>query len=460
MAFELHEVLDTVRMTESEYFDIRAVTLGLSLLDCASTLPQTVCARVYDKVRRLAGRYVAIAEGVEQRYGVRIANKRISVTPVTLVAGGLQEADYVRLATILDAAAADVGVDFLAGFSALMERGMTRGNERYLAALPEALAATRHVCASVNCASTQAGINGDAVLRLAEVLLKTARLTSEQDSIGCTRLVAFCNAVATNPFIAGAFHDANGPDAVVHVGISGPGVVLRAVRETGPEASFNAVSEAIKRVSFKITRAGELIGRHVAKQLSREAGVPVSFGVVDLSLAPTPEEEDSVGAVLQAMGLDDIGAPGTTAALALLTESMKKGGVMAASRVGGLSGAFVPVAEDQYLRRAVERGHLSLEKLEAMTAVCSVGLDMIAVPGNTPKETLAGIMLDEFAIGMMNGKTTACRLIPVHGKTAGDHVEWGGLLGRAPVLPVSAVSGKTFVCRGGSIPPPLHSLRN
>ncbi len=460
MAFEIHEVLDTVRMTESEHFDIRAVTLGISLLDCASTLPQTVCARVYDKVRRLASRHTAVAEEVEQRYGVRIANKRVSVTPITLVAGALSRTDYVRLARTLDAAASDVGIDYLAGFSALLERGMTDGEDRFLAALPEALAATRHVCASVSCASTSAGINGDAVMRMAHVLLETARRTADQDSIGCTRLVTFCNAVATNPFIAGAFHGVNGPDAVVHVGISGPGVVLRAVRELGPEASFNDLCEAIKRTAFKITRAGELVGRHVAARLNRDAGVPVSFGVVDLSLAPTPEEEDSVGAILQAMGLEDIGAPGTTAALALLTESVKKGGIMGASRVGGLSGAFIPVAEDQYLSRAVERGHLSLEKLEALTAVCSVGLDMIAVPGDTPCETLAGIMLDEFAIGMMGNKTTACRLIPVHGKTVGDYAEWGGLLGRAPVMPVSTVRGSTFARRGGYIPPPLHSLRN
>ena len=416
MAFELHEVLDTVRMTESEHFDIRAVTLGISLVDCASTLPQTVCTRVYDKVRRLASRHTAIAGDIEQRYGVRIANKRVSVTPVTLVAGTLSRTDYVRLARVLDMAASDVGLDFIAGFSALLERGLTRGDERYLAALPEALAATRHVCASVSCASTSAGINGDAVMQVARVLLDTAERTADRDSIGCTRLVAFCNAVSANPFIAGAFHGTNGPDAVVHVGISGPGVVLRAVRELGPEASFTALCEAIKHTAFKMTRAGELIGRRVAEKLSGDAGVPVSFGVVDLSLAPTPEEEDSVGAILQAMGLEDVGAPGTTAALALLTDAVKKGGIMAASRAGGLSGAFIPVAEDRYLSRAVERGHLSLEKLEALTAVCSVGLDMIAVPGNTPQETLAGIMLDEFAIGMMGNKTTACRLIPVHGK--------------------------------------------
>ena len=305
-----------------------------------------------------------------------------------------------------------------------------------------------------------AGIKGAVVMRVANVILDTAACTADQDSVGCTRLVAFCNAVSTNPFIAGAFHGINGPDAVIHVGISGPGVVLRAVRELGPDAGFSAVCEAIKRKAFKITRAGELIGRHVADRLTGDAGVPVSFGVVDLSLAPTPEEEDSVGAILQAMGLEDVGAPGTTAALALLTDAVKKGGIMAASRAGGLSGAFMPVAEDRYLSHAVARGHLSLEKLEAMTAVCSVGLDMIALPGDTPLETLAGIMLDEFAIGMAGSKTTACRLIPVHGKAVGDVANWGGLLGSAPVMPVSTLRSDVFARRGGQIPPPLHSFRN
>ena len=460
MAYDFHEVLDTVRMTEAEYFDIRAVTLGISLLDCAGSLPQTVNAKVYDKVRRLASRHVAVAEETEQRYGITIANKRVSVTPVTLVAGALDRDEYVQVARTLDAAAKDVGLDFLAGFSALVERGLTRGDQAYLAALPEALAATEHVCASVNCATSAAGINVDAVREMARVLRDTAERTADADSIGCTRLVTFCNAVATNPFIAGAFHGVNGPEAVVHVGISGPGVVLRSVRELGSSATFTELCEAIKRAAFRITRTGDLIGRRMAEQLHQAIGVPVAFGVVDLSLAPTPEEEDSVGAILQAMGLSDVGAPGTTAALALLTDAVKKGGVMAASRVGGLSGAFIPVAEDQYLSRAVERGHLTLEKLEAMTAVCSVGLDMLALPGDTPPETLAGIMLDEFAIGMMTGKTTACRLIPVHGKSVGDFAEWGGLLGRAPVMPVSALSSEGLVNRSGVIPAPLRSLRN
>ena len=460
MAYELHEVLDTVRMTESEHFDIRAVTLGVSLLDCASVLPQTVCARAYDKIRRASAHHVAVSEEMEARYGVRIANKRVAVTPVALIAGGLSADDYIRLAMVLDAAAEDVGVDFLAGFTALVERGLTRGDEAFLDALPGALAATKHLCASVNCGSTSAGIHGDAVLRMADVILDTALRTRENDSDGCARLVSFCNAAPDNPFIAGAFHGTSGPEVAVNVGVSGPGVVLRAVRELGPDAGFGEVCEAVKRTAFKIARAGELVGRQIAQRLNARSGIPVEFGVIDLSLAPSPVEGDSVGAILVAMGLEDVGAPGTTAALAMLTESVKKGGGMAASRTGGLSGAFIPMSEDLDMARAAERGHLTLEKLEAMTSVCSVGLDMIALPGATPRETLAAIMLDEFAIGMVNNKTTACRLIPVHGKDVGDYAEWGGLLGRAPVLPVSALSSAVFARRGGRIPASIRSLKN
>lgn len=460
MAYELHEVLDTVRMTESEHFDIRAITLGISLRDCSSSLPQTVRARIYDKIRRVGSHHVAVAEAIETLYGVQIANKRVSVTPITLVADALSAADFVGIARILDTAAADIGIDYLAGFSALVQRGMTRGDIAYFEALAEALATTRHICASVNCGSTRAGINADAVLRLAHVLLETARLTAEEDSRGCARLVGFCNAVANNPFIAGAFHGPSEPEAVINVGISGPGVVLRAVRDVGLDADFGTLCEAIKRTAFKITRAGALIGRRAAERLNARSGIPVSFGIVDLSLAPTPKDGDSVGEVLRCMGLEDVGGAGTTAALSMLTESIKKGGVMAASRVGGLSGAFIPVSEDPVMVRAAARGHLTIDKLEAMTAVCSVGLDMIAVPGDTPAETLAALMLDEFSIGMINNKTTACRLIPVHGKGAGDTAVWGGLLGSTPVMPLKRLSSKHFARRGGQIPAPIRSLTN
>jgi len=460
MPYDILEVLDTVRMTEMEHFDIRTITLGISLRDCSSTLPQTVRAHVYDKIRRTAAHHVAVAEEVEALYGVHIANRRVSVTPIALVAGSLPPAELIGLAQILDTVAEHVGIDFLAGFSALVEHGMTRGDVALLEALPAALATTKRVCGSVNCASTAAGINADAVRTMADVIKETARLTADHDSVGCARLVSFCNAVPDNPFIAGAFHGPSEPEAVINVGISGPGVVLRTVRELGLDADFGALCEAIKRTAFKITRAGELLGRQCAERLNQRTSVPITFGVVDLSLAPTPEEDDSIGEILIAMGLEDVGAPGTTAALALLNESVKKGGLMAASYVGGLSGAFIPVSEDQAMIRAAERGHLTLEKLEAMSAVCSVGLDMIALPGDTPAETLAGILLDEFAIGMINNKTTACRLIPVHGKQVGEYAEFGGLLGRAPIMPVSRLSSRSFVQRGGRIPAPIRSLTN
>ncbi|MDX1546161.1 MAG: PFL family protein [Rhodothermales bacterium] len=458
--FDLREVLDTVRMTEAEHFDIRTITLGISLRDCASSLPQTVRARVYDKIRRTAAHHVAVAEEVEALFGVRITNKRVAVTPIALVADALPRDELIGLAQVLDTAAADVGVDYLAGFTALVEKGMTDGDRRLLDALPHALAGTERLCGSVNCGTTGAGINADAVLRLAEILRETARLTAAHDSVGCARLVGFCNAVPDNPFVAGAFHGPGEAEATINVGISGPGVVLRAVHEAGPGADFGTLFEAIKRTAFKITRAGELIGRRCAERLDARTGPPVRFGVVDLSLAPTPAEGDSIAEILMAMGLEDVGAPGTTAALALLNEAVKQGGLMGARYVGGLSGAFMPVAEDQAMARAAERGHIGLEKLEAMSAVCSVGLDMVALPGDTPAETLAGILLDEFAIGMINNKTTACRLIPVHGKGVGDRAEFGGLLGSTPILPVSALSSAVFARRGGRLPAPIRSLTN
>ncbi len=460
MPYDLREVLDTVRMTEMEHFDIRTITLGISLRDCSSRLPQTVRARVYDKIRRAAAHHVAVAEEVEALYGVHIANKRIAVTPIALVADGLSRDEMIGLAQILDTAAAHVGVNYVAGFSALVEKGMTGGDRALMEALPTVLAMTERVCASVNCASTAAGINADAVLKTAEVIKETARLSAARDSVGCAKLVAFCNAVQDNPFVAGAFHGTSEAEAVINIDISGPGVVLRAVRELGPQADFGSLCEAIKKMAFKITRAGELIGRRCAERLGRRTGVPVTFGVVDLSLAPTPAEGDSMADILVAMGLEDVGAPGTTAALAMLNESVKKGGLMGAGYVGGLSGAFMPVSEDQAMARAAERGHITLEKLEAMSAVCSVGLDMVALPGDTPVETIAGILFDEFAIGMINNKTTGARIIPVHGKRVGDYAEFGGLLGSAPVMPVSRLASHVFARRGGRIPAPIRSLTN
>ena len=460
MHYDIREVLDTVRMTEMEHFDIRTITLGISLRDCASRLPQTVRARVYDKIRRTAAHHVAVTEEIEALYGVRITNKRISITPMAQVAEGLSRDDFIDLAGILDTAAEHVGVDYLAGFSALVEKGMTEGDRTLLAALPYALASTNRVCGSVNCGSTAAGINADAVLQVAHLIKETARLTADKDSIGCAKFVAFCNAVQDNPFVAGAFHGVSEAEAVINIGISGPGVVLRAVRDLGTGADFGTLFEAIKRMAFKITRAGELIGRRCAERLRQRSGMPIEFGIVDLSLAPTPAEGDSIGDILIAMGLEDVGAPGTTAALAMLNEAVKKGGLMGASYVGGLSGAFMPVSEDQAMRRAAERGHISLEKLEAMSAICSVGLDMVAIPGDTPAETIAGILFDEFAIGMINNKTTAARLIPVVGKGVGESAEFGGLLGGAPIMPVSQLSSYAFTHRGGRIPAPIRSLTN
>jgi uncharacterized protein len=460
MHFDIREVIDTVQMTEVEHFDIRTITLGISLRDCTSRLPKTVRDRVYDKIRRTASQHVAVANEVESLFGVRITNKRISVTPIALLADGHRERDLVELAQRLDLAAEHVGVDYLAGFSALVEKGMTSGDRALLEVMPEALATTKRLCGSVNCGSTATGINGDAVFRVAKLVKETARLTADQDSIGCAKFVAFCNAVPDNPFVAGAFHGVGEPEAVLNIGISGPGVVLRTVRDLGVTADFGELCEAIKRTAFKITRAGELIGRQCARRLAERTGLPIEFGVVDLSLAPTPAEGDSVADILSAMGLEDVGAPGTTAALAMLNESVKRGGLMAASYVGGLSGAFIPVSEDQGMIRAVEKGHITLDKLEAMTAICSVGLDMVAIPGDTPAETIAAIMLDEFAIGMVNNKTTAVRILPIYGKTVGQYADYGGLLGKAPIMPVSHLSSATFVHRGGRIPAPIRSLTN
>jgi uncharacterized protein (UPF0210 family) len=460
MPLSLHEVLETVRMTEADAFDIRTVTLGISLRGCASRDAESTRRNVVDRVRRVAEHHVAAAEEVERLYGVRIANKRVSITPAALVADGFSPADFVRLAEALDGAAAEVGVDYLAGFSALVEKGATPGDAALIEALPEALAVTQRVCASVACGSTAAGINADAVLAVARAIKGMAARTADRDSIGCAKFVAFCNAVGDNPFVAGAFHGPSEPGAALNVGISGPGVVLRAIEALGPDADFGAVTDAIKTMAFKITRAGELVGRRVAERLSERSGSPVPFGVVDISLAPTPADRDSVGDVLRAMGLVDVGAPGTTAALAMLNEAVKRGGLMAARHVGGLSGAFMPVSEDQAMIDAAASGHLTLEKLEAMSAICSVGLDMVAIPGDTSPETIAGILFDEFAIGMINDKTTAVRIIPVAGKGVGEWADYGGLLGRAPVMPVSGVGNAVFARRGGRIPAPIRALTN
>ena len=459
MPLALREVLETVQMTEADAFDIRTVTLGISLRGCQSRDPESTRQNVYDRVTRTAEHHVAAAQEVERTYGIRIANKRVSITPAALVADGFAASDFVRLAETLDQAAAEVGVDYIAGFSALVEKGMTPGDAALVEALPEALATTQRVCASVACASTKAGINADAVLAVARAIKGMAARSADRDSIACAKFVAFCNAVGDNPFVAGAFHGPSEPGSALNVGISGPGVVLRAVEALGDTADFGAVTDAIKTMAFKITRAGELVGRRVAETL-RQRGTAVPFGVVDISLAPTPAERDSVGDILVAMGLGQPGAPGTTAALAMLNEAVKRGGLMAARHVGGLSGAFMPVSEDQAMIEAAASGALSIEKLEAMSAICSVGLDMVAIPGDTSAETIAGILFDEFAIGMVNDKTTAVRLLPVAGKGVGEWVDYGGLLGKAPIMPVSDVPNGVFARRGGRIPAPIRSLTN
>ncbi len=460
MPFELHEILETIRMTEVEHFDIRTLTLGISLRDCASHSAATTREKVYTKICRIAEHHLQVANELEHLYGIRIANKRVSVTPIALLADGFTQQELLSIARRLDDAAKTVGVDFLAGYSALVEKGPTSGDATLMASIPEALAHTERLCASVNCGATRYGLNVDITRQVADIILDIARLTARSDSVGCARFVAFCNAVQDNPFVAGAFHGVGEPEAVINVGISGPGVVLRAVKELGENATFDELSETIKRTAFKITRAGQLIGMRHAQRLNELAPIPILPGIVDLSLAPTPAIGDSVADILKAMGLEDVGAPGTTAALALLNEAVKRGGLMAATHVGGLSGAFIPVSEDQGMINAVAKGHLSMEKLEAMTAICSVGLDMVAIPGDTSAETIAGILLDEFAIGLINDKTTAVRLIPVQGKTVGDMAEFGGLLGRAPIMPVSNLQNHLLINRGGRMPAPIRSLTN
>jgi uncharacterized protein len=449
----IEEILETIKMVQEEKLDIRTITMGISLRDCSDADHRVSCRKIYEKITRMAGALVATGEEIAREYGLPIVNKRISVTPIALVAEASSAEDYMCYAEALDRAAEAVGVNFIGGFSALVHKGFTGGDRRLIESIPLALSSTERVCASVNVATSRAGINMDAILLAGGVIKETARLTADRDSIGCAKLVVFANVPEDNPFMAGAFHGVGEPDCVINTGVSGPGVVRSAIKRVG-DADLGELSETIKKMAFKITRMGELVGRAAARKL----GVP--FGIVDLSLAPTPAVGDSVAEILQEMGLERCGAPGSTAALALLNDAVKKGGAMASSYVGGLSGAFIPVSEDAGMIAAVDDGALNIEKLEAMTAVCSVGLDMIAIPGDTPVETIAAIIADEAAIGVFNHKTTAVRIIPAFGKKVGDRVEFGGLLGRAPVMAVNRFSAAAFVNRGGRIPAPIHSLRN
>ena len=451
----INEVIETNNMIEKENLDVRTITLGISLLDCISDDLDVLCRRIHDKITRTARDLVKTGREIEREYAIPIVNKRISVTPIALVGAAACKTtdDYVKIAKTLDSAADEVGVNFLGGFSALPAKGMTRSEELLIRSIPEALKSTEHICASVNLGSTKTGINMDAVALMGTIIRECAYLTRENDSIGCAKLVVFCNAPDDNPFMAGAFHGVTETDAVVNVGVSGPGVIKYALEEV-KGSDFETLCEKIKKTAFKITRLGQL----VAQEASRRLGIP--FGIVDLSLAPTPAVGDSIAEILEAMGLKKVGAPGTTAALALLNDSVKKGGIMASSYVGGLSGAFIPVSEDQGMINAVRAGSLTLEKLEAMTCVCSVGLDMIAIPGDTPASTISGIIADEMAIGMINQKTTAVRIIPVYGKSVGDEAVFGGLLGYAPIMRVNGFSCEEFIKRGGRIPAPVHSFKN
>ena len=447
------DIFNTLDMIDRQHLDVRTVTMGISLLDCCHSDPKAACQRIYDKITTSAHRLVEVAEDISREFGIPIVNKRIAVTPIALVAGASDTADYVPFARALDRAAKATGVDFVGGFSALVHKGMTQADGRLVAAIPEALAVTDVVCASVNIGSTKAGINMDAVRLMGQTIQATAQRTADRDGFGCAKLVVFCNAVEDNPFMAGAFHGVGEAERVINVGVSGPGVVHHALKAVKGQP-FDVVAETIKKTAFQVTRMGQLVAREASQRL----GVP--FGIVDLSLAPTPAVGDSVARILEEMGLEVCGTHGTTAALALLNDAVKKGGVMASSSVGGLSGAFIPVSEDEGMFAAARRGQLTLDKLEAMTCVCSVGLDMIAVPGDTSAATLSAIIADEAAIGMVNNKTTAVRIIPAPGKVVGDEVEFGGLLGCAPVMPCHQGSAQDFVDRGGRIPAPLHSLRN
>jgi uncharacterized protein (UPF0210 family) len=447
------DIMETINMIEREKLDIRTITMGISLLDCCDSDGKKSRKKIYDKITRLAKNLVSVGKDIEAELGIPIINKRISVTPISLVAQSSSDTDYISFGETLDKAAKEVGVNFIGGFSSLVHNGYTKGDKILIDSIPKTLAITERVCSSVNVGCTKSGINMDAVKDMGRIIKETALLTKDRDSLGCAKLVVFANAVEDNPFMAGAFHGTGQPECCIHVGISGPGVV-KAALEGINGAPFDVVAEVIKKTAFKITRGGQLVANEASKRL----GVP--FGIVDLSLAPTPAIGDSVARILEEMGLEVFGCHGTTAALALLNDAVKKGGIMASSHVGGLSGAFIPVSEDEGMIDAVLKGALNIEKLEALTCVCSVGLDMIAVPGDTPEATISAIIADEAAIGVINNKTTGVRIIPVAGKTLGDMVEFGGLLGRAPVVAVNQYSSEAFIKRGGRIPAPVHSFKN
>ncbi|MGN0830725.1 MAG: PFL family protein [Candidatus Ornithospirochaeta sp.] len=451
----INEVIETNKMIEKENLDVRTITMGISLLDCISEDVDKVCSNIYKKITTLAKDLVSVGKDIEREYAIPIVNKRISVTPIAIIGASCCHTidDYVKIAKTLDEAAQNVGVNFLGGFSALPAKGMTKSEELLIRSIPKALSETENVCASVNLGSTKTGINMDAVALMGRIIKETAFLTKERDSIGCAKLVVFCNAPDDNPFMAGAFHGVTETDNVINVGVSGPGVIKYAL-ESVKGKDFGVLSDTIKKTAFKITRLGQLVAQEASRRLS------VPYGIVDLSLAPTPAVGDSIAEILECMGLEKVGAPGTTAALALLNDQVKKGGIMASSYVGGLSGAFIPVSEDRGMIEGVECGSLTLEKLEAMTCVCSVGLDMIAIPGKTTASTISGIIADEMAIGMINQKTTAVRIIPVEGKDVGESAEFGGLLGYAPIMKVNEFSSEEFIKRGGRIPAPVHSFKN
>ncbi len=454
MEYTQAEIIQTLRMTEMEHLDIRTVTLGLSLRDCATDSLERTAEKARAKIESVAARLVSTVDEIGDEIGISIANKRVSITPVSMIAEGARGGDFTILARAIDEAARTVGVDFIGGYSALVHKGWTNVEREFIDSIPAALSTTERLCSSVNVATTRAGINMDAVRRVGEIIKDAAERTRERGGLACAKFVCFANAVEDNPFMAGAFHGVGEPEAVINVGVSGPGVVNHAVQHAPREMPLHELAELIKKLSFKLARAGELVGREAARRL----GLP--FGIIDLSLAPTPAPGDSVADILEAMGFERAGAPGTTAALALLTDAVKKGGAMASGSVGGMSGAFIPVSEDASMIEAARVGALTLEKLEAWTSVCSVGIDMVAVPGTTSAETISAIIADEMAIGVMNNKTTAVRIIPVPGKSVGEMVEYGGLLGSAPIMPVNTFKCADFIRRGGRIPAPIHSLRN
>ena len=449
---DVYDILETIKMIQDECLDIRTITMGISLLDCIDSDIDKACGKVYDKITRCAAKLAVTAENIEKEYGIPIINKRLSVTPIAIVSAACN-ASPVKFALTMEKAAKAVGVDLIGGYSALVQKGFSAGDERLIRSIPEALDLTTKVCSSVNVGSTKTGINLDACRMMGGIVRECAERTVDRQCFGAAKLVVFCNAVEDNPFMAGAFHGVGEPDCIINVGVSGPGVVRSALAKY-PDANITEISDIIKKTSYKITRVGQLVGVTASERL----GVP--FGIVDLSLAPTPAVGDSVAHILEEIGLESCGACGTTATLALLNDAVKKGGVMACSRIGGLSGAFIPVSEDAGMIEATSKGYLTFDKLEAMTCVCSVGLDMIAIPGDTPTETIAGMIADEMSIGMINKKTTAVRVIPVVGKNIGDEIVYGGLLGKAPIIPVNKLSSAGFVCRGGRIPAPIHSLNN